>query len=58
MFHTVSRVLGDQEDIMLEVLLVHAEFASLSEPGIAANVVADKRLLVVMDITVLLEVLG
>ena len=58
MFHTVSHVLGDQEDIMLEVLLVHAEFASLSEPGIAADVVADKRLLVVMDIPVLLEVLG
>lgn len=54
----MSRVFGDQEDIMLEVLLVHAEFASLSEPGIAADVITDKRLLVVMDITVLLEVLG
>ncbi len=58
MFLAISHILGDQEDIVLEVLLVHAEFASLSEPGIAADVITDKRLLVVMDITVLFEVLG
>lgn len=43
---------------MLEVLLVHAEFSCLAEPCIAADIIADKRLLVVMDITVLFEVLG
>jgi hypothetical protein len=58
MFLAISHILGDQEDIVLKVLLVHAKFASLAEPSIAADVIADKRLLVVMDITVLFEVLG
>lgn len=58
MFLAISHILGDQEDIVLKVLLVHAKFASLAEPCIAADVIADKRLLVVMDITVLFEILG
>lgn len=57
-FLAISQTLCDQEDIVLEVLLVHAKFASLAEPCIAADVFAYKRLLVVMDITVLFEVLG
>jgi len=54
----IFHIFRNQKDIVLEVLLVHAEFASLAEPCIAADVFAYKRLLVVMDITVLFEVLG
>jgi len=57
-FLAIFHIFRNQKDIVLEVLLVHAEFASLAEPCIAADVFAYKRLLVVMDITVLFEVLG
>lgn len=48
----------DEENIVLEGLFVHAEFPSLSESSIAANEVAQKWLLVLVDITVFLKVLG
>lgn len=51
-------IAGNQKDVVLERFLVHAEFACLSKPGITADVVAQKWLLVFVDITVLLEVLG
>jgi hypothetical protein len=50
--------LRDEENIVLERFLVHTELASLTEPGVAANVVAQERLLILVDITVFLEVLG
>jgi prepilin-type processing-associated H-X9-DG protein len=51
-------VARDEENIVLEGLFVHAEFPSLSESSIAANEVAQKWLLVLVDITVFLKVLG